>query len=752
MNNYDFLILSASEFERLTRDLLQKHLGCYIESFTSGRDGGIDLRCAGIKDSSIIIQCKRYKEYSSLKRELAKEVNKVKALSPTQYYISTTVGLTPANKEEIKQMFHPYILSTEDIFGRDDLNNLLALHADIEKQYYKLWLCSIAVMEQIINKRVVNWSKLEYQACLDESKKYVMNESFDQAMDKLLQYHYVIISGIPGIGKTTLARQLIFQKLGTDYDEFVCITNDLDNAMDLLEDGKKQIFLFDDFLGNTFFEHGEKGFESKLILFIRHIRKAKNKLLILTTREYILQDAKLYYEKFETNNLDLSKCVVDLGSYTKMIKAEILYNHLAYSDIPVECLRNLVKREHNYFYLISHKNYNPRVIEAFINHEEWKEKSPDEFYRTFRYVFDHPNSVWEMAFNKLDALSQYALIVLVTLHRPCLLKDWREAFEVFTDVTKEIYDLTKDDKLWMLSLKTLDGSFIKIEMRDGGNHFVDFFNPSIHDFLVDHIENRPKLLEKLINSSIFIEQLYEQYTSNNEHNKINIQGMLLKCLADNFINMLNPVLKKLRTGIVRVNDKQQAEYKPFDMFDCLKTLFENLPILKDPNLLDANQLTLSEEDFSDTNFSMDDRLEVLDAVGDNIGYLDKQMLYYGMRESASNTDELVSYFKFGDEHDCNTAYITSDGYLLNMENQIQCDLDICTYEGEVDDLKSKISELSSLIPHWDTADIEDYADKRIAELQERENTSTESFDYSEFYKKYEKENADIREMFESLIG
>ena len=42
MNNYDFLILSASEFERLTRDLLQKHLGCHIESFTPGRDGGVD--------------------------------------------------------------------------------------------------------------------------------------------------------------------------------------------------------------------------------------------------------------------------------------------------------------------------------------------------------------------------------------------------------------------------------------------------------------------------------------------------------------------------------------------------------------------------------------------------------------------------------------------------------------------------------------------------------------------------------------
>ena len=751
MNNYDFLILSASEFERLTRDLLQKHLGCYIESFTSGRDGGIDLRCAGIKDSSTIIQCKRYKEYSSLKRELAKEVDKVKALSPTQYYISTTVGLTPANKEEIKQMFHPYILSTEDIFGRDDLNNLLAQHADIEKQYYKLWLCSTAVMEQIINKRVVNWSKLEYQACFDESKKYVMNKSFDQAMDKLLQYHYVIISGIPGIGKTTLARQLIFQKLGTDYDEFVCITNDLDNAMDLLEDGKKQIFFFDDFLGNTFFEHGEKGFESKLILFIRHIRKAKDKLLILTTREYILQDAKLYYEKFETNNLDLSKCVVDLGSYTQMIKAKILYNHLAYSNIPEDFLRNLLKHDYNYFYLINHKNFNPRVIEAFINHEEWKDKSPDDFYRTFWYVFDHPNSVWEMAFNKLDALSQYALIVLVTLHRPCLLKDWREAFEVFCDSTKDIYALSKDDKLWMQSLKTLDGSFIKIKMSDE-SHFVDFFNPSIHDFLVDHMTGRPELLEKLIASSIYIEQLYEQYTTIDEHNKIRIQRELQKCLADKFTEMLNPATGKLRTSIVRMDDKHEIEYKPFNLFGCLTTLYVNMPALKDQNILNVNLLALSEEDFADMNYSMDDRLEVLDIVGNNIEHFDKQALYYDMRESANNTDEYVSYLKFGDEHGCSTVPITDDAYLQNMENQIQWDIDNCTYEGEVDELKGQISELSSFIPHWNTANIYDYAEKRITELQEDDDSDTEPYDHSEFYKKFEKEKADIREMFESLIG
>ena len=465
-----------------------------------------------------------------------------------------------------------------------------------------------------------------------------------------------------------------------------------------------------------------------------------------------MQDAKLYYEKFETNNLDLSKCVVDLGSYTQMIKAEILYNHLAYSNIPEDCLRNLLKHDYNYFYLINHKNFNPRVIEAFINHEEWRDKSPDEFYRTFWYVFDHPNSVWEMAFNKLDALSQYALIVLVTLHRPCLLKDWREAFEVFCDSTKDIYALSKDDKLWMQSLKTLDGSFIKIKMSDRESHFVDFFNPSIHDFLVDHMTGRPELLEKLIACSIYIEQLYEQYTTTDEHNKIRIQQELQKCLADKFTEMLNPATGKLRTSIVRMDDKHELEYKPFDLFGCLTTLYVNMPALKDQNILNVNLLALSEKDFADMNYSMDDRLEVLDIVGNNIEHFDKQALYYDMRESANNTDEYVSYLKFGDEHGCSTVSITDDAYLQNMESQIQWDIDNCTYEGEVDELKGQISELSSFVPHWNTANIYDYAEKRITELQEDDDSDTEPYDQSEFYKKYEKEKADIREMFESLIG
>ena len=84
MTNYDFLILSAEEFERFSRDLLQEVLGVSIESFTTGKDGGIDLRYAK-SENKIIIQCKRYADYKSLFANLKKESVKVKSIAPKRY-------------------------------------------------------------------------------------------------------------------------------------------------------------------------------------------------------------------------------------------------------------------------------------------------------------------------------------------------------------------------------------------------------------------------------------------------------------------------------------------------------------------------------------------------------------------------------------------------------------------------------------------------------------------------------------------
>ena len=72
MQNYDFQILQPNEFEHLVRDLLQMKESVFVESFTLGRDDGIDLRYATCKGSTVIVQAKRYSSYASLKSELKK--------------------------------------------------------------------------------------------------------------------------------------------------------------------------------------------------------------------------------------------------------------------------------------------------------------------------------------------------------------------------------------------------------------------------------------------------------------------------------------------------------------------------------------------------------------------------------------------------------------------------------------------------------------------------------------------------------
>ena len=72
MPDYDFSNLSTFDFEKLTRDVLQKYYGINLESFTTGRDGGIDLRYSKEKNNDLIVQCKSYNNYNSLKSNLKK--------------------------------------------------------------------------------------------------------------------------------------------------------------------------------------------------------------------------------------------------------------------------------------------------------------------------------------------------------------------------------------------------------------------------------------------------------------------------------------------------------------------------------------------------------------------------------------------------------------------------------------------------------------------------------------------------------
>ena len=95
MTEYDFLNLSPYEFELLCRDLLQKYYGVFLESFTPGRDKGIDLRYMTNPENSLIIQCKRFSNFPDLCRILQAERKKLGTMgSLSRYVLATSVPVS----------------------------------------------------------------------------------------------------------------------------------------------------------------------------------------------------------------------------------------------------------------------------------------------------------------------------------------------------------------------------------------------------------------------------------------------------------------------------------------------------------------------------------------------------------------------------------------------------------------------------------------------------------------------------------
>ena len=562
MKTYDFLNLSPPEFENLTRDLFQKEFGITLESFTSGADQGIDIRYSFSKKKKLIIQCKRYKDYTSLINSLKKEKGKVVKLKPQRYIISTSVGLTPKQKENIQKVLSPFIKDTKDIVGKDDLNNLLGLHPDIEKNHFKLWLSSTNVLQQIIHSRIHNQSSFEEEKVRDTIRLYVENQSYYKAIDILKEKKYVIISGIPGIGKTTLARILVYHFLANGFTEFIFLSDTIKEGYDVYNDDVKQVFLFDDFLGRNFLENKLiNNEEQRIVKFIEKISKSKSKILILTTREYILTQAKQRYDIFDNASLEFAKCVIDLSQYTKIVRAKILYNHLFFSRITQEHIEALLENT-NYKGIIEHRNYNPRIIETVTKEEVWSNIKPKQFVSKIKSFLDYPENIWRHVYeNQISKFSQCVLVNLMSAGTPILLDDLKSLIQNFAKNKAIKYGIIYSELEFNKSIRELENTFI-ITNKDRNNSIaVNYQNPSVQDFLVKYFNDYPDIIRDIILTAIYFNQLFRVFSVKDEAKVKGATGNKSKIVLNNELKI--ELVEKLKRDYEYLNSSviTQAHYR-----------------------------------------------------------------------------------------------------------------------------------------------------------------------------------------------
>lgn len=478
MAQYDFSTLSPSDFELLVRDLLRSEYGWTLEAFGHGRDGGVDLRMRKRKEK-VVVQCKHYagSTFPQLRRSLRDEIKKLEVERPTRYLVITSKSLSRTQKDALVEDLSDWLREPNDLLHRLDLNRMISDYPEVEGRHFKLWLASASVLSRIVHSGIWARSEALLEDIQSRVRLYVSNPSYKRAAKVLDANRVVVISGSPGVGKSLLAEMLLLTHWREGW-QVVQVGSNIQEAWDVWKPVGKQIFLYDDFLGQTSLgERLGKNEDASIVKFADLVSSRTDKRFIMTTRTQVLRQAEEAHEPLRRGNFSLKSCVVVMRDYSRLVRGRILYNHLYFSEIPRGVIQQYV-RSGEFWRSIDHINYSPRIVEQILKRPY---QSADELSRALRAALDKPVDLWGPSFEHgLSDLARQLLLDLVSF----------PPLGIARDTLVRLAPAEASSLSLVQALKALEGTWVVLR-GSGEDQVIAFADPSCRDFVLAFLNAYP---------------------------------------------------------------------------------------------------------------------------------------------------------------------------------------------------------------------------------------------------------------------
>lgn len=521
--------LPVEQFEQFANELVSNLFRKKIYTFAQGPDGGID----GVDDSqtpSIIVQSKRYQfrtSSSSLKDKVLKELKKIKTLATKnewedfQYIIVTSENLTPSAKKAIRDAAGKMMTSDQNILTEIELGEL-ASNTELAPIYRKYNLIPGNLIEQLQSLEQQSIDTETTASFSDFDVQYVAQTgALELAYRTLVAERMVMITGNPGVGKSTTCRLLELMFYSRKDAKFSIITRGIDEIQSVIDlythnfrkNSSNLVVLFDDFLGRNTVEATDSQI-NRIIKLISISKTLENLYIILNSRTQILKDAgirNLLLQNYTDNiNFEKENIVIDLDELTDIEKAKILRLNIMrmfdkLDDSDKKSLANLyetIRKSKNYLSIIHHKNFNPRLIEQISM--QWRlAKQKGNYFDFIKNVLNNPRKIYDELFDKLLPEEKYYLLLLF------LFGDLSHP-GVSSEALKRAYDalelLTTNDSRQTADL--LIGSWTKSYLKGNKNiNFIGFSNPSITDYLRTKIQGLSTMVHLIEQHAVYLTQL-----------------------------------------------------------------------------------------------------------------------------------------------------------------------------------------------------------------------------------------------------
>jgi GTPase SAR1 family protein len=716
MADYDFSTLNSSDLEELVCDLLNldQPVGSIIKykTFKDGKDKGIDfLFSTSTNKYEHVGQVKHYYRtgYDGLYNVLKNtEVKNVNILKPRKYIVATSVDLSVANTESIKDLFGDFIKDLHDIYGKKDLNRLIEGHEEILNSHYKLWLSDFSILKKLLSSDLDFRSSSFVEHELKRRLRiYVKTALFDDARIALAKNRFIILTGEPGVGKTTLAEMLIYEYIAEGYNLSYILDDIKEAEKVLVPDNSKQIIYFDDFLGSNKVEiNRAKGSETALRRILNRIPNMENKLVVFTTRSFLLNTAIEESENLRRFNIKAKSSLFELKEYNKILKKQLLNNHIEDSELKEE-LKELLYDEEIQNFIVTHSSFRPRSIEFITTVDIVNHYNKTEFKEFIISNFDYPDEIWKHAYKEqITDDDRLLLNTLISFGEVSNIIELEVAFN--SRVQYEVDNNNKQREMFAFekALKRLEGGFIILKNEVN----VTFINPSLIDFLVEYLKNDNEEVLKIINSVKYISQLTERLFSlgNAASNKMP-QILEKRLLTDykSFVSNINSDFDLIKLVLViykyiENNEREEVICEIIDSISEWEALYYDYSL----NMY-----------FKEFIFSVRDNKIIISVLQKRIEEIVYQLFRKkdDIHEAIDLLDELITGFDV-DFDKLDTSKINEhldDIFSEYISEEVQWLLDWMTHEDEAQD---KLNEIEKLV-------------KRINDLGIEYEANTEEFDF-----------------------
>jgi len=573
---------------------------------------------------------------------------------------------------------------------------------------------------------------------------YVLTDNHNKAIKKLDKSNIIIIAGNPGIGKTTLAEQIILDYSKKGF-KFYDIKTLLSEAFKIYKNDEKQIFYLDDFLGENYLNAIENKQASDIVKFIDIIKKDKRKRFILTSRTNIFNQCLQLSDTIKNKNLENEEFIINIDSLKDIDKAKILYNHMNYNNLDEEFV-NQICIDKRYKTIISHKNFNPRLI-AFITDTKRIEKENVQVDNYWAYILeklDNPQDIWKNTFDKQSDEFTRIIVFLVVFNGNRINENkLRTSYFKYLKLTN-LTNTSNSSNDFDSIIEEVVRYFLNRNQYDKKVEY-SLFNPSIADFVLMKYKNNISILENTFKS-------LESDTSLNKLAFLMKNEVIKK---DDYLLILEELqkdaqLQKDTNYLIKLNYLINRDCPKNTDFKLLKNLIQNiidghiwtslveeLDILV--NLFDSSKFNISDFDFfymlipyhSSDIYEINSVISLYNYFGVNdekIDYdINETIIYYLKEKLQEEADSIYEYNVQFEE------VLNEDGTFKILDGEIEQIIDdkYSELESEIEYFKGFTIDENDVRSEIDIDDIEqrlssDYTSEKYREYVDDEDDNEHS--------------------------